>query len=317
MEVASWLKLQSAYEIARPDARLSRGRRFPLKRLTPYLLVLPAMAVVMGLVLYPLVFSVFSSFHVDDLLDPGVHTFIGLQNFGQVLSSSAFQVAARNTLIYFVLATAGVLLVGLTISSWLHSINHKWRGLFLIIVVLPWAVPGVVTGLVWSFIYNPTFGILDGVLRSLHVITTNIIWFRNTDVSLVLIAVTLIWQTVPLASIILLAGLESIPPTLYEAASCDGCTGTRLLFRITLPLLRPALAIVLVQSAVLSISIFDQVYVLTGYAKSTSSVVIQTYLDAFQNLNFGQGISAALLITLAITLVGYLYLRFIYREVSY
>ncbi|PSR32297.1 MAG: sugar ABC transporter permease [Sulfobacillus benefaciens] len=288
-----------------------------MKMMTPYLLVLPAMAVILGLVIYPLIFSVFSSLHVDNLLYPSIHTFVGWKNYQQVLSDPSFQIAVRNTGLYFIFATVGILLFGLTISSWLHSIPHRWRGLFLTIVILPWAVPGVVTGLLWSFIYNPTSGILDGALTSLHIISHNIIWFNHTSVSLILITIALLWQIVPLASIILLAGLESIPPTIYEAATVDGCPPVRRFFRITLPLLRPSLAIVLVQTAVLSIGIFDQVYVLTGYDPSTKSAVIQTYLYAFQNLNFGQGISAALIITLGITVVGYLYLRLIYREVAY
>jgi ABC-type sugar transport system permease subunit len=302
---------------ARPVRGKQRARPLWRKFFTPYLLVLPAVAVIFGLVIYPLMFSVFSSLHVDDLLYAGIHTYIGLKNYRQVLLDPSFQIAVRNTLVYFVLATIGVLIIGLTISSWLHSIDLKWRGLFLTIVILPWAVPGVVTGLLWSFIYNPTSGILDGVLRSMHLISQNIVWFCHTSMSLVLITVALLWQIVPLSSVILLAGLESIPPTLYEAATVDGCSAVRRFFGITVPLLRPSLAIVLVQTAVLSIGIFDQVYVLTGYDPSTKSAVIQTYLYAFQNLNFGQGISAALLITLGITVIGYLYLRLIYREVAY
>ena len=295
----------------------SPGRRQVWRRLAPYLLVLPAIAIIVGLVIYPLLFSVFSSLHVDDLLYPGIHTFIGFKNYSQVLSDPSFQLAARNTLVYFILASVGVLIIGMTIANWLHHIQPKWRAAFLTVVILPWAVPGVVTGLLWSFIYNPTSGILDGTLKALHLISQNIVWFNHPAMSLILITVALLWQICPLAAVILLAGMESIPPAIYEAASVDGCTSWRRLVSITLPLLRPALAIVLVQTAVLSIGIFDQVCVLTGYNPGTKSSVIQTYLYAFQNLNFGQGISAALLITLAISVMGYLYLRFIYREVSY
>lgn len=286
-------------------------------RALPYFLVAPALAIIIGLVIYPLLRSVLSSFQVDDLLDPGVHTFVGLKNYIQVMTDPSFIGAARNTLIYFILASLGVLTLGLVMSLWLKGIQSKWRGFFLVLIVLPWAVPGVVTGLLWSFIYNPTSGILDGLLRSLHVISHNIIWFNNKNLSLVLIVIALLWQITPLAVVVLLAGLESIPPALYEAAVVDGSSSWRKFFHITIPLLRPAIAIVMVQTTVLSIGIFDQVYVLTGYSPSTRSVVIQTYLYAFQNLNFGQGISAALLITLAITIIGYLYLRVVYREVSY
>ncbi len=312
MESRTTLKIESRVVTQHRRTRYSVARY-----LVPYILIAPAIMIIAGLVLYPLIFSVVSSFHVDDLLYANTHTFIGMKNYTYVLSDPSFQGAAKNTVVYFILASIGVLIMGLTIAKWLHHLSLKWRGTFLVIVMLPWAVPGVVTGLLWSFIYNPTSGILDNILKRLHLISQNIVWFNHPELSLVLISIALVWQIVPLASVILLAGIESIPPTIYEAAAADGCPPWLQFVRITLPLLRPSLAIVLVQSAVLSIGIFDQVYVLTGYSPSTKSVVIQTYLYAFQNLNFGQGISAALLITLAITLVGYLYLRFIYREVMY
>jgi ABC-type sugar transport system permease subunit len=283
----------------------------------PYLLVLPAILLIGALVIYPLLFSIFSSFHVDDLLYPALHKFVGFQNYINVVSDPSFQTAARNTVVYFIFTSLGVFLFGIVIALWLHNLPHKWRGVFLTVVIVPWAVPGVVTGLLWSFIYNPTSGLLDGILKSLHFISQNIIWFNYPNLGLLLITLALLWQVLPLAAIILVAGLESIPATIYEAAKVDGCHLWQLFFHITLPLLRPSIAIVMVQTAVLSIGIFDQVYVLTGYDPNTKSAVIQTYLYAFQNLNFGQGISAALLVTLSITVVGYIYLRFIYREVSY
>ncbi len=288
--------------------------------LMPYLLVLPAILFIGVLVIYPLLFSIFSSVHVDDLLYPALHKFVGVQNYINVLSDPSFQIAARNTVFYFIFTSLGVFLFGIVIALWLHNLPHKWRGVFLTVVILPWAVPGVVTGLLWSFIYNPTSGLLDGLLKSLHIISQNIIWFNDPklpNLGLFLITLALLWQVVPLAAIIFVAGLESIPTTIYEAARVDGCHSWHLFSHITLPLLRPSIAIVMVQAAVLSIGIFDQVYVLTGYDPNTKSAVIQTYLYAFQNLNFGQGISAALLVTLSISVVGYIYLRFIYREVSY
>lgn len=300
-----------------PEGPAVLWRRRTVRTLVPYLLIAPAVLLILGLVFYPLAFSLYSSVHVDDLLYQGIHTFVGLKNYRQVLADPAFQLALRNTLVYFALATAGVIGIGLTMALWLSRLRGIWRTIFLTVVILPWAVPGVVTGLLWSFIYNPTSGVLNGILKSTGLITHNVVWFNHTGLSLVLITVALLWQIVPLAAIVLLAGLQSIPPNLYEAATVDGCPPGGVLWRITLPLLRPALAIVMVQTAVSSIGIFDQVYVLSGYDPGTKSAVIQTYLCAFQNLNFGQGISAALIITGIITLIGYLYLRFVYREVAY
>lgn len=287
------------------------------KGVTPYLLIAPALLIILGLVIYPLGLSFDSSLRIDDFLYPGLHTFVGLKNYDAVLTDPTFQEAMRNTAIYWGLTSVTVLAVAVSMAVWLKSLPMRWRAGFLVVVILPWAVPGVVTGLLWSLIYNPTSGILDGLLKNFGLISHNIVWFNHPGWALVLITVALLWQITPLATVILFAGMESIPPTLYEAAKVDGSTPWRTFRYITVPLLRPAVAIVMVQTTVLSIGVFDQVYVLAGYAPSTRSVVIQTYLYAFQNLNFGQGISAALLITMAITIIGYLYLRIVYREVSY
>lgn len=280
-------------------------------------MVAPAVVIIAGLVLYPLFLSLVTSLRVDNVLFPGVHRFIGLTNYQNVLSDPSFQLAVRNTAIYFLAGSFGVLTGSLIIAMWLHNLSLKWRGFFLTVVILPWAVPGVVTGLLWSFIYNPTTGLLNAILLDLHVINHDIVWLNHPGLNLLLIVIALLWQILPLTSVILLAGLESIPPSIYEAARVDGCHPWHAFTHITLPLIRPALAIAMVQTAVLTIGVFDQVYVLTGYDPSTKSVIIQTYLYAFQNLNLGQGISAAMLVTLGITVVGFIYLRFLYREVSY
>ena len=284
----------------------------------PYLMVLPAVLITLVLVVYPLVLSVVNSFRVDNILEPTSHQFVGLANYTHVLSDPAFQQAARNSLVYFLFGSAVIFVASLAIAMWLHNITHRWRALFLVFVMLPWAVPGVVTGLMWLFIYNPTTsGLLNVVLLDLHLIHHSILWLTHPGWNLILISVALVWQTLPLTSVIMLAGIESIPPELYEAAKVDGSRPWHAFSHITLPLIRPALAIAMVQAGVLTIGVFDQVYVLTGYDPSTKSSIIQTYLYAFQNLNLGQGISAAMIVTIGVTIVGVLYLRGIYREVSF
>jgi len=288
-------------------------RRLPNKQ--AYLFVLPAVAVIAVLVLYPLVSSVYDSFHMDYLESPS-HAFVGGANYVHVFSDPAFRTAALNTLYYLLLATGGSLVVGLLMAVWLRGIGRS-RMLFLTVIVLPWAVPGVVNGVLWSFIFNPTNGLLNEVLVNLHLLHHNVIWLENPTSAIVCISVSLLWQIAPICAVIFLAGMESIPPALYEQASVDGCSGLHSFTRITLPLLRPALAIGLLDAGILGLSIFDQVYVLSGYAPASISAVIQIYLYAFQDFQFGIGIAASLLVTVAGLVISLFYLKIVYREVAF
>lgn len=286
-----------------------------MRVMQPYVLLLPCIAAIAALVLVPFAVSLWDSVHVDNSVVPD-HKFVGGHNYIQVLSDPAFIHAGINTIWYLVLATVGALVVGTVMALWLHSIK-RWRGLFLVCVILPWAVPGTVSGVLWSLIFNPVNGLLNSVLRSVHIISSNQIWLEGRVSGISFISVSLVWQIAPIAAIIFLAGLESIPPELYEQASVDGATPLSQFRRITLPLLRPALAIGLLEAGVLGIGIFDQVYVLAGYAPATASAVIQVYQYAFQDFNFGVGIAASVVIMAATLVLSLFYLKVVYREISY
>lgn len=280
-----------------------------------YGFVAPALVLIGAVILYPLARSVYDSLHVDSLLKSD-HSFIGLHNYLRVLQDPAFQRAARNTAEYTLFATVGSLLFGTVIAQWLHSLR-RGRALFLVLIILPWAVPGTVAGLLWSLILNPTSGLLNAVLKTMHVIHSPHIWLSGSTTAIAFVSFSLIWQATPITALILLTGIEAVPTELYEAAAVDGAGEIRRFFHVTLPLLRPAIAISLVNVAVIGIGVFDQVYVLTQEAPATISSVIQTYLYAFQDLNFGLGIAASMLISLATLAVSLVYLKGIYREVEY
>lgn len=290
------------------------GRR-RLPGAQPYLLLLPCLAVIVVLVLYPLGLSLFDSVHVDNPLAQG-HAFVGARNYLKVLTDPAFVRASLNTVGYLILATVGALVVGMVMAVWLHGIR-RFRAVFLVAIVLPWAVPGTVNGVLWSFIFNPTNGLLNAILKSVHLISHNVIWLEGSVTGIAFISVSLIWQIAPISAVIFLAGLESIPTELYEQAAVDGASALGSFRRITVPLLRPALAIGLLEAGVLGIGIFDQAYVLAGYAPSTISAVQQIYLYAFQDFNFGLGIASSVVVTVATLALSLFYLKVVYREMSY
>jgi len=290
-------------------------RRRPLEpRYLPYVFIAATVVVIAVFNIIPLAFALWDSVHNDSPLRPD-HGFIGLQNYVEVLSDPAFQNAMANTVKYLLITVVGVLGVGLPTALWLRTVRVR-RDLVIALVLIPWAVPGTVTGELWALIFKPTNGMLNGLLLNLGVIDTNIIWLQGPT-AIPFVAVTLIWQTAPIAALILLAGLEYIPSELYEQAKVDGANSFRAFMGVTLPLLRPAIAIAIVVASIAAVGIFDQIYVLNANSPKTISLVQQTYLYAFKVLDFGLGISASMIATIVSVALSFIALRFIYREIEF
>ena len=291
------------------------GRRAQFTAL-PYLLILPLVAVIGILALYPTYVTLSQSFFRVDPLDPP-ERFIGLENYAKLFADPAVSNAWGNTAYYAVFGVTLTVLVGLGIALALRY-PFRGRGLVLACVVLPWALPGVVEGIIWDWIYNPSFGVLNSILSSLHVIAQYQVWISESRlVSIFFISVVQVWQTAPLAALLILASLQNIPEEVRDAGSLDGVNRLQELWYITLPLIRPGLAIAMVQSVIASLNIFDQVYVLNGNAPTGASVVMQTYLTAFQNLNFGQGYALSFLLTSLTMGISVIVLRLVYRKVDF
>lgn len=311
---AGWLAKPPGGGVPQGRTNWWSGRRGREPRFLPYLFVLATIVFLAALNLIPLGFSIYDSLHRGSLLSRD-HSFIGLQNYITVFTDPAFQTAFKNTIGYLIYTDVGVLVFGLLIALWLHRIKRR-RAVLVTIVLIPWAIPGTVNGEIWALIFKPTNGLLNGVLLKLHIIHSNVIWLQGGK-SLPLVALTLIWQVAPIAALIMLAGLEYIPEELYESARIDGSGSWQILRRITLPLLRPAIAISLVVASIAAIGIYDQIYVLNGNAPSTISLVQQTYIYAFKVLDFGYAVSAAMIGTIVSVAVSLIVLRVIYREIEF
>lgn len=298
----------------------TRGRRRirrPLRDvLLPYLLILPLVVVIAVLALYPTATTFVQSFFNLDPLNPPAR-FVGLGNYRAIFADPAVTNAWANTALYAVFGVGTTTLVGLGMALALRR-KFRGRGIVLALMVLPWALPGVVEGIIWNWIYDPTFGVLNSVLRSLHLISQYQLWISgNRVLTIFFIDLVQVWQAAPLAALLILASLQNIPDELHDAAVIDGSTGLQEFLSITLPLIRPGVAIAIVQALIASLNIFDQVYVLNGNAPTGASVVMQTYLTAFQNLNFGQGYALSFLLTLLTIGISAGALRLIYRKVEY
>jgi len=285
------------------------------RSLLPILLVLPLLLVMVGLVLYPAGMTVWDSLHRLDLTNPGSAPFVGLENYGRLLRDSNVRAATANTLAYLAMALGAEVVLGLGIALVLN--RRFWgRGAMLAIVILPWALPPVANGVIWKWIYNPQYGVLNGLLEQMVLIQDYQVWLGKPVWALLLVTLVHVWKMMPLAAVIFLAALQTIPHSLYEAAGIDGAGPVRSFFHVTLPLLRPSLAVVLTQGTIGALNLFDEVWVLTGTALSTRPILLQNYLIAFRDLNLGYGMALSLGITLVTLLISGIYVLFVYREVE-
>jgi multiple sugar transport system permease protein len=285
------------------------------RRMLPYILISPLVVFIGALSFVPTADTTVEAFYRVMPLNPPTQ-FIGLGNFRALFTNSAILTSWVNTALYVAIGVTLSVVLGTAIAVALRR-RFRFRGVVLALVVLPWALPAVVEAVIWSWIYNPTFGVMNSALHSVHAIGGYHVWLGlDRWLTILLIEIVQVWQITPLSALIILAALQSIQPDLYEAARVDGASALQSFRRISLPLIRPAIAVAAVEALVLSLNIFDQVYILNGIAPLGSSVMLQTYVTTFENLNFGGGYALSLLMTVATAVLSMGALALLYRRVE-
>ncbi len=286
-------------------------------RLYPYISVLLPILIIALFTIYPVFYAVRISFYQYILTKPKDHPFIGLANYTEVITSYYFRNSLMNTAIYTVAAVIGITIFGLGVALILNSKIRSATAL-RVIILLPWAIPAVVGGLIWKWILNSDFGILNGILYATGIIKEYVPFLANPNLAKFSLIMAAIWKEGPLAAIFFLAGLQLIPNELYEAARIDGGGGWKLFRHITLPLLKPIILIVVIYETITAILVFDLIYVMTGGGPGDSTSMISwfAYAEIFKNLNLGHGVALAVIIALIILALILAYLRIIkYEEV--
>lgn len=296
-----------------PVGRTRRGRHTDL---LPYALVLPLAVIVIGLALVPAGVTIVQSFYRVSVLDPPTR-FFGWGNFRALLQTPEIRSSLVNTGGYVGIGVALSTLLGLGMALLLRR-PFRGRSLVFAIVILPWALPGVVEGLVWSGIFDPNYGLLNSVLTDLHLTSGYHVFLgAHRFATVALIELVQVWQITPLSVLLIFAVLQLIPDELYEAARIDGCGPWAMTRRLTIPLVRPGIAIAMVQALVATLNVFDQPYVLNGAAPTAASLQVQTYFQSFQNLDFGAGYALSLFITVATMVLALGVVKLVYRQVEF
>ncbi|WP_309066626.1 carbohydrate ABC transporter permease [Microbacterium sp.] len=309
------MTVATAERIRRSEQTRPRRRGRERQGRLAFWLLLPAFLAVFGVIVYPMFRTLLISLFEVKSAVATVTPFVGLDNYLQALSSGGFWSAMGRTL-YFTIASTGIeLVLGLAIA-WLLNARLRGRWLLRALVVLPWALPTIVNAAMWKGIYNAQYGALNGLLSQLGLIDQYQAWLSDPFTALNFLIVADAWKTTPLVAFFLLAGLTAIPGELYEAARVDRAGWFRTFRSVTIPLLAPSIALVLVLRTVEAVKVFDIVYAMTrgGPANGTQTISYYTYVTAFSEQNYGLGSAISYLIVVVILALSALYLRLLRRS---
>ena len=279
-------------------------------------MLLPMALLMILLVYYPIAVTFTYSLRKMKLTRPADTAFIGLANYRAVLGSSDFWYSLQNTFFLMLLVVLLTMICGFATALILNR-EHRFSGLFLAVAILPWAMPPIVNGIIWRFIFFPGFGFVNKLLIFLHVIETPVDWLSKRWLLLTVVSLVTAWRSAPFCAIVCLAGLKSIPRELYEAARIDGSTDLSSFRYITLPLILPFIGVGTASASVTAINIFDEIVALSGFADTGKNVLIQNYLTTFSFLDFGKGSALTYIIMLISAIFGVFYLRSLNREVTF
>lgn len=279
-----------------------------------FALILPSFLIILGISLQPILTTLYLSlFEVPRGINLQ-NTFVGLGNYISLLGEPIFWATIGRTF-YFTVVSVGIeLVLGLAIAQLIHAHPPGWKFLRTSLII-PWAVPTIVNGTMWRWIYNADYGALNGLLLQLGLIDKYIPWLTKPDVAMNLVILADIWHSVPFIALILQAALATLPADLEEAASVDGATALQYFWFIRLPLLRPAILVALVIRTVEAFRAFDIIYVITngGPANGTVTISFLTYLETFSFGHAGRGSALSFLISLFTLTLAFIYIRMLYR----
>lgn len=287
------------------------GRRAALwRQVMPLALLSPAVLVTLAIVFFPMIQTAWMSLHNYVLFRPKNFDWVGLQNYFNILQDEVFWISLRHTILWIVITVPAQALLGLVTALLLNQ-KFPWRPLARALIIIPWALPSVVIALMWAWIYDSNYGILNDLLLRVGILETSIPWLANPDTALYAIILTLTWQGFPFFAVMILAGLQSIPQSYYEAASLDGATPWRQFWHITLPGISGVLFTAILLRTIWVANSMDVIFVMTGGGPgySTYTLPLYSFLEARTNLNFGYGSALAMTFTLMLLGIVILYLK--------
>ena len=304
--------------LAHRPARGSGSARTAADRRLGYLLVAPVVLLLLAVTAYPLGYNLWNSFHSVNLSEAGsAHSFVGLDNYTKMFGSSVWLRSLERTAAFTAVSVLLETVVALGLALMLHR-NFRGRGLLRAAILIPWAVPTVVSATLWKTMFDPRTGFVDYLLGNAGLPGAHTTWLAGIWTSWAAIFVADAWKNVPFMAIILLAGLQVIPQEVYEAARIDGASSWQAFRRMTLPLLKPALAVALIFRTLQAFLVFDVIYIMTGGGPGVSTETLsflnwQTFLVG---TDFGYGGAISVILVVIALAISAVYVRVLRPETT-
>lgn len=279
-------------------------------------MLVPMIVIVLAVTAYPFVRTVWLGFNERPLVGLHAHsTWVGLRNYAVALTNPDFRAALGRTL-YFTVASVGAeVVLGILVGLLLNQ-PFRGRTAARALLVLPIAMPTIVSSMMWRIIFGPEFGSLNALLTQLHIIDAYRSWLGDPGLAMQMVIIAEIWKNYPLVAVVVLAALQIVPRELYEAATMDGAGAVRRFFSVTLPVLLPSLTVVIVLRTIEAFKVFDIVYIMTrgGPADATKTASFFVYNESFSYLKAGSGAAYGMIVvTISLGLIA-LYLTAISRQ---
>jgi ABC-type sugar transport system permease subunit len=296
-----------AAELA-PAPRVERRPLRPL--LVAAAFVAPTIVLLVLVAGFPLVYNVWNSFRHVVLTEPGTEQFVGFANYWTALKSPDFHAQFVRTALFTIVSVAIEMVIGMTLALVMHQ-SFRGRGLVRAAVLVPWAVPTVVSGMLWKTMFDPSSGFVNYGLTLLHLPGGGTTWLSGVWTSWAAILIADAWKNTPFIAILLLAGLQIIPDDLYEQARIDGAGAVRRFLYVTLPMLKPAILVALIFRTLQSFLIFDIIYVMTsgGPGAATESLGFINVRAFREALDFGYGGAISVILILLSVVIAVIYQR--------
>ena len=283
--------------------------RYPIEWLFPVLILVIVFTV------YPFMYAIWNSLFQILLVLP-VHPFLGLKNYGKVLSSPYFREALVNTLIFAAVTAPITLVIALGVAR-LLLMKFVGRGILRAVVLMPWAIPGSVAGIIWLWVFHGQFGILNIILYKMGIVKHYIQFLNEPFLARICVMVAEVWTQIPFATIMLMAALTTINKELYEAAEVDGANALRKLLNITIPQISGMMIIVLIYEMIIGFTTYDVVYSMTAGGPGGATTLLSYYVwgESFKLLNFGNGAALGVIMALITFALIWTILRIIPNEI--
>lgn len=293
------------------------NKRSVAKKVRPYVMIAPAMLGILVFTIYPIIKLVELSLKDTNMLNPSNTKFVGLDNYTKVLSRPDFQKSMVNTVVYTIAVVFLITAIALILAVWLNAKNTRLNRLVQAAVFCPHVVSIVSIALIWLWMMEPNFGLFNYILKSLGLPTLK--WLSGSQTAMPSVILVSVWKAVGYDTLLLLAALQSVPTSLYEAAKLDHANKLVMFFKITLPMISPQLFFTLIIRTISSFKVFDTVRILTqgGPNNATTTLVYSIYTESMLNLRVGYSAAIGVILLIIVSILTVVYFLGLSRRVHY